>query len=187
MTAARRVLLIHAHPALERARVCPALLAAARAVEGVTVHDLYEAYPDFLIDVEAEQRLLLEHDAIAFQFPFYWYSTPALVKEWLDLVLTHGFAYGHKGTALHGKVLTCALSTGGGGGAYGPTGGNRFTIEEFLRPLEATAHLCGMVWRPAYVVHGAALLRDEDLDAAARGWADRLAALRDEPVLERAL
>lgn len=186
MTAARRVLLIHAHPAFERARVCPALLQAAGAVEGVTVHDLYETYPDFLIDVEAEQQRLLEHDVVAFQFPFYWYSTPALVKEWLDLVLTHGFAYGHNGDALAGKVLTCALSTGGGAQAYGPRGGNRFTIEEFLRPLEATAHLCGMVWRPAYVVHGAALLLDEDLEAAARGWAERLAALRDDRAVEMA-
>lgn len=182
MIATRRTLLICAHPALERARVCPTLLRAAAAVDGVSVHDLYETYPDFLIDVEAEQRRLLDHDVVAFQFPLYWYSVPALLKEWMDLVLTHGFAFGHKGTALTGKRLVCGVSTGGGAQAYGPGSGNRFSIEEFLRPLEATAHLCGMVWSPPYVVHGAAMLDDADLDAAAEGWAARLAALRDASV-----
>lgn len=170
----RPVLLIVAHPAFERARVCPALVRAASEVEGVVLHDLYEAYPEFLIDVDAEQRRLVGHEVIALQFPFFWYSTPALLKEWIDLVLTHGFAYGGGGTKLAGKTLVCGLSTGGGPAAYGPDGGNRFTIAEFLRPLEATAHLCGMLWAEPTVVHGAAVLDDAHLDAAARAWAGRL-------------
>jgi glutathione-regulated potassium-efflux system ancillary protein KefG len=86
------------------------------------------------------------HDVIALQFPFYWYSMPALLKEWLDLVWLHGFAYGKTGHALRGKRLFVATTTGGGQRALSPEGGNRFTMDEFLRPLEQTAYLCGMVW-----------------------------------------
>jgi glutathione-regulated potassium-efflux system ancillary protein KefG len=179
------ILHVIAHPAFERARICPALASAADAVPGVTRHDLYEAYPSFLVDVDAEQRLLLAHEVVALQFPLFWYSTPALLKEWIDLVFTHGFAYGRGGTRLAGKTLFCALSTGGGLEAYGPSGGNRYTIDEFLRPLEQTAHLCGMRWAAPFVVHGAALLGDRDLDDLATQYAERLAELAGD-VQERA-
>jgi len=84
------VLILFAHPALEKSRVNRRLVAAVQGLEGVTFHDLYEAYPDFYIDVKHEQRLLEAHDIIAFQHPLYWYSTPSLLKEWQDLVLEHG-------------------------------------------------------------------------------------------------
>jgi len=105
------------------------------------LHDLYETYPDFLLDVPAEQARLNAHEVIVLQFPLYWYSCPALLKEWIDLVWQHGYAYGHEGRALQGKTLACACSTGGRDSAYGPFGSNQFTIDEFLRPFEATAHL----------------------------------------------
>ncbi len=101
----QRILVLLAHPAHRRSRANAALRDAAKAVEGVTLHDLYEAYPDFLIDVDHEQALLLRHDVIVFQHPVYWYSSPAILKEWQDLVLEHGFAYGRAGTALAGKAL----------------------------------------------------------------------------------
>src|SRR6185369_10018305 len=93
-----RVLVLFAHPAFQKSRVHRHLVPAARQVEGITFHDLYEAYPDFQLDVPHEQQLLLAHDVIVFQHPFYWYSCPALLKEWLDLVLEYGFAYGPNGT-----------------------------------------------------------------------------------------
>ena len=83
----RRILVQLAHPVLERSRVNRRLLAAIRALDGVTINDLYEAYPTLAIDVEREQELLLTHDVIVFQHPFYWYSAPAIIKEWQDLVL----------------------------------------------------------------------------------------------------
>ncbi|BCG61610.1 hypothetical protein PUR_50350 [Paenibacillus sp. URB8-2] len=81
--------------------------------EDVTVHDLYAEYPDKQINVEREQQLLLEHDRIVFQFPLYWYSSPSLLKEWQDVVLTYGWAYGSQGMKLHGKEFGLAISTGG--------------------------------------------------------------------------
>src|SRR4051812_40746296 len=105
-----RTLVIFAHPVLERARVGPGLLAAAQGAPNVEIRDLYELYPDFTIDVDAEQEALLRHDRVVLQFPFFWYSAPALLKEWLDLVLTHGFAYGETGLSLKDKVMACAIS-----------------------------------------------------------------------------
>ena len=76
-----RVLVLFAHPALEKSRVNRHLLRAIEGLPDVTVHDLYEEYPDFQIDAEREQELLRTHDVIVLQHPFYWYSAPALVKE----------------------------------------------------------------------------------------------------------
>ncbi len=177
---AARVLVLFAHPAFQKSRIHRQLAAAARTVEGVTFHDLYEAYPHFQIDVAHEQRLLLAHDTVVFQHPFYWYSGPALLKEWLDLVLEYDFAYGPRGTQLRGKSLRSAITTGGSAHAYTPEGHNRCTMDELLRPFERTAALCGMKWLPPFVVHGTVRLTDPAKIAAhAADYARVLAALRD--------
>jgi glutathione-regulated potassium-efflux system ancillary protein KefG len=150
-----KVLIQFAHPALEKSRINRRLLAVAREVPGVTVQDLYETYPDQHIDVEREQRLLAAHDAVVFQHPFYWYSTPAILKQWQDLVLEHGWAYGHGGTALTDKVTFNAFSAGGPEQAYRRGGYNVFTVRELLAPWEATARLCHMRYLPPFVVFGA--------------------------------
>jgi putative NADPH-quinone reductase len=45
------------------------------------VHELHRLYPDEIIDVEEEQRLLEMHDKIVFQFPFYWFNCPPFFKS----------------------------------------------------------------------------------------------------------
>ncbi len=186
--ASRRVLLLFAHPVLERSRVNRRLLEAVRDLEGVTVHDLYETYPTMAIDVAREQALLLEHDVIVFQHPFYWYSTPAILKEWQDLVLEHGWAYGAGGTKLRGKVTFNAISTGGPEHAYRKDGYNRFTIRELLAPWDQTAHLCGMTYLAPFVVHAALKVVGTDELAAPRvAYRQVIEALRDDRLnLERA-
>lgn len=183
---AQRVLVLFAHPAFHRSRVQRALLNAARTVVGVTVHDVYDAYPDFDIDVTREQALLASHDVIVWQHPFFWYSTPAIVKQWQDLVLTHGWAYGREGTALHGKQWMHAVSAGGGAAAYTPEGRNRHSVEQLLAPLAQTARLCGMTWLPPFVVHGTHVLTNEDLATHAQSYAALLTALRDGRTAESA-
>lgn len=175
-----RVLVLFAHPVLERSRVNARLLAAARATEGVRVHDLYDAYPTLEIDVEREQELLLAHDVIVFQHPFYWYSVPAILKEWQDLVLEHGWAYGREGKALRGKVTLNAVTTGGPAAAYRREGSNRFTMRELLSPWDQTAHLCGMRFLAPFVVHASLRIAGDD-DAAdhVRAYGRLLEALRD--------
>ncbi len=171
------VLLVLAHPAMERSRANKAMASAAQDAPGVTLIDLYETYPDFAIDVRAEQSRLISHHTVVLQFPMYWYSTPALLKEWFDLVWLHGFAYGRGGTALKGKRMVVACSTGGDADAYHRKGPNRFTIEEFLRPLEQTAALCGMSWESPFIVHASAAKSDAALAKHAQAYRKRLMAM----------
>ena len=154
MSSGPKVLILFAHPAYSKSRVNRLLLEASRGVEGVTVHDLYAVYPDFDLDVKREQELLLAHERNVLHHPFYWYSTPAILKEWQDLVLEHGWAYGRGGTALQGKWLMNAITTGGGEKAYRRDGHNRFTMRELLAPLEQTARLCGKEYLAPFVAHG---------------------------------
>ncbi|MGE3142064.1 MAG: NAD(P)H-dependent oxidoreductase [Hyphomonadaceae bacterium] len=174
----RSILLLFAHPAIHRSRANRALAGAVRDLDGVTFHDLYETYPDLLIDVAHEQALLARHDALIVQHPLYWYSAPALVKEWLDLVLTHGWAYGAGGNALRGKLWMTAITAGGEESAYHSGGANRFTLTELLRPFEATAHLCGMNWREPFVLNASHLRDDAALEAAARRYRAHVLALQ---------
>ncbi|MCB1620225.1 MAG: NAD(P)H-dependent oxidoreductase [Thiothrix sp.] len=174
----RKILILFAHPALEKSRVQYRLLQAARTLEGVTVHDLYQVYPDLVIDIEREQLLLNQHDLILFQHPFYWYSTPAILKEWQDLVLEYGFAYGSSGRALYGKALGNVISTGGSREAYHREGHNYFTVRELLAPFEQTANLCGMHYLPPFVVHGTLRLSGEQMDAYAARYRTLLQRLQ---------
>jgi glutathione-regulated potassium-efflux system ancillary protein KefG len=195
------VLILFAHPALEKSRVNRHLMRAAEGIPGVTFHDLYEEYPDFQIDVAREQELLRTHDVIVMQHPFYWYSCPSLLKEWMDLVLEHGFAYGAEGKALRGKTLMNAVTTGGPREAYEHEGYNRFTMRELLSPFDQTAHLCGMRYLAPFVVHRSLTigghedaaphvsqwrwtieaLVNQDLDLAAASLAQRLNDLLPPP------
>ena len=179
----RRILILFAHPVLERSRVNRRLLHEARDVSGVTVHDLYEAYPTLDIDAKREQRLLLEHDVIIFQHPFYWYSSPAILKEWQDLVLEHGWAYGRGGTQLRGKLTLNAITTGGPEAAYHRDGYNRFTIRELLAPWDQTAHLCGMRFLAPFAIHSALrVVGDIDVADARSRYRALLEALRDDRI-----
>lgn len=173
------ILVLFAHPALEKSRVGVRLAEAVDGLPGVTFHDLYEAYPDFDIDISREQELLLAADLIVLQHPFFWYSTPALLKQWEDLVLQHGWAYGAGGEALAGKALLSAITTGGREEAYCCEGSNRFTMLELLTPLEQTAVLCGMRWLPPFVAHGTLAMTTEHMDQHAVDYRRTLEALRD--------
>jgi glutathione-regulated potassium-efflux system ancillary protein KefG len=175
----RRILILFAHPAFEKSRVQRKLVDAVRTLPGVTFHDLYQHYPDMDVDVAREQQQLLEHDVVILQHPFYWYSTPALIKEWEDLVLEHGWAYGNGGNALHGKSLMSAISAGGGEDSYSAEGGNGYTIGEFLAPIERTAVLCGMRYLTPFVVYETHSLGDDDIARQATAYRDAVEALRD--------
>jgi len=182
----RSILVLLAHPVLEKSRVNRRLAAAVRALEGVTLHDLYELYPDFDVDIRAEQRLLQEHDVLVLQHPLYWYSTPALVKQWQDLVLEHGWAYGRGGTALRGKLLVDVVTAGGEASAYRRDGQHGNSLAGFLLPLVQSARLCGMETLPPFAVFGTHTMLDSEIGARAADYARLLRALRDDPIdLER--
>ncbi|WP_133273501.1 glutathione-regulated potassium-efflux system oxidoreductase KefF [Hymenobacter radiodurans] len=181
-----RILIQFAHPALEKSRVNRRLIAAVESLDFVTVNDLYEQYPDFDIDVHREQELLLAHEVVVLHHPFYWYSSPALIKQWEDLVLEHGWAYGRTGNALAGKQMLNAITTGGKQEAYQETGSNRYTIQQLLAPFEQTARLCKMQYLPPFVVHGSLRITDAEIDAAALRYRELLTLLATGQVTEYA-
>lgn len=150
----KKVLILYAHPAQQYSQINSALIEQAKNFENVTVHNLYEAYPNFMFDVDYEQDLLRKHDVIVFQHPLYWYSTPAILKEWQDIVLQQGFAYGPEGKDLIGKIFTCCISAGGGKREYSQEGYNRRDLREFLYPLRQTAAVCGMDFAEPFVSYG---------------------------------
>lgn len=159
---------------------------AARDEPAVTVNDLYETYPDYHLNLEREQFLLSEHEVVVFQHPLYWYSAPALLKEWQDLVLAHGYAYGPGGNKLRGKTLGSAITTGGPREAYGPDGVNRYSIQALLAPFDQTAHLCGMRYAEPFVVYAVPRLSNAELAQEAGRYTAWLRALaageKTEPV-----
>lgn len=177
----KKILILMAHPSLHRSEVNRPLFQTAKQLDAVTAVDLYGEYPNFRIDIDREQQRLRDHDVIIFQFPLYWYSTPALLKEWQDLVLEYGFAYGSDGHALDGKIFLCALTAGGSVDAYRAQGYNHFTIRELLQPLEQMAYLTGMQYIPPFCVFGARKVSDEGrLPSVLHDWRKLLMALRDD-------
>ena len=180
------IVVLVAHPQFEHSHVNRALAtAAAAAAPGrVVVRDLYALYPDFLIDVAAEQGLLAEARLLVWQHPIHWYSMPPLMKLWLDEVLAFGWAYGPGGTALRGIDLWLVASTGGPEESYRPEGYNRDFFDAFLPPYEQTAALCGMRMLPPLLLHGAHRLSAAELEADAALYAERLASYPGWPELD---
>ncbi len=178
----KRVLVLFAHPTFRKSRINKKLIEAIENMDGVTVNNLYENYPDFFIDVKKEQKLLLAHDIIIWQHPFYWYSAPAILKEWMDLVLGHGFAYGNNGKALAGKIIFSAISTGAKKESYSNDGGNQFTINQFLTPFKQSANLCRMTYLPPFVVHGSYSASEKEIENYGKMYRNLIEMLRDEKV-----
>ena len=176
-----RVLVLHVHPGQQHSVINRKLAEAASGVEGITVVDLYRRYPQFKIDIDKEQEQLLAHDAIVFQFPIYWYSTPSLLKEWQDLVLEYGFAYGPDGDKLKGKLFFPVVTAGGPEDAYKAEGYNRFSLRTLLAPLEQTATLCQMNFVPPMALFSAHRAREDTRgEAHSLAYIDLLTALRDD-------
>jgi glutathione-regulated potassium-efflux system ancillary protein KefG len=157
-----KILILFAHPKYERSLNQAMLVKSIPELPEITFHDLYEKYPDFNVDIEFEQKLLLENQIIIWQHPFYWYNAPPLLKQWIDLVLAFGWAYGPGGNALHGKIVFNAITAGGQRSAYGKEGHNRFTVNQLLVPFDQTAYLCKMIWLPPFVIHGTHRINDSE-------------------------
>jgi len=159
----KKILIIFAHPRFEKSVNNSLLIHKIGESREITFHDLYEKYPDFNIDIEFEKKLLTDHEIIIWQHPFYWYSAPALLKQWIDLVLEFGWAYGPGGNALEDKIVFNSITSGGQRSAYNREGYNRFTVKELLAPFDQTAFLCKMIYLPPFVLHGTHRILKEEL------------------------
>ena len=170
------------HPKLNSSAVNRLWAERLTGETGVTVRKIYELYPDGKIDVAAEQAALLAHDRLVFQHPFYWYSIPPLMKQWLDDVLTYNWAYGPQGKALAGKEWVSAISTGGPADSYQAGGYNGYSMSEFIKPLQQTANLIQTKFLPGFIFHGAVRASEDDV----RQSADDMAKHILDPLLDPA-
>jgi len=179
MVPKNKIVILVFHPVLHKSRVNRVLLNAVEGLDGVNIRYMYDLYPDYQIDIQAEQEVLQQHDIIVWQHPLYWYSSPSLLKEWLDLVLEHGFAYGKAGRALEGKTVMSAITSGGRRDVYGSEEGVKFSIRDFLAPFEQTVKLCRMRYLAPFVTHGTHLLKSEQISEAAEDYKRIIEGLRD--------
>jgi glutathione-regulated potassium-efflux system ancillary protein KefF len=173
----RRVYALLAHPTRQRSRANALVRARIADLPQVTLVDLYDRYPGFHIDVQAEQQRLREHDILLLQHPIYWYGMPPLAKLWMDEVLEMGFAYGEGERALQGKIFQLSVTTGGDAQAYSAEGMHGFPFESFLPPYQATAKLCRMQYAPPLVLHRAVRASQDELEAHAESVRDRIIEL----------
>ena len=160
-----KTLVLVFHPHLEKSQVNRKLMDAANETGDVTVVDDYAANPDIKINHEHEQELIETHDRIVLQFPFYWYSSPALLKQWEDDVIKAGWAYGG-GRALEGKEFMLAVSTGSPADSYTREGSHVRTMEELLSPFETTFRHTHATYLKPFLIQGVATSTDEQIDAA---------------------
>jgi len=174
--AAQVIALIHAHPYPRRSRACAALTEAIRDLPGVELRVLYELYPDFDIDADAERSALERAKLVVLLHPLYWYTSPALLKLWFEQVFTKGWAYGEKGTALAGKECLWVTTSGGDEQAFSALGRHGHEFAAFAPVVEQTARFCGMRWLEPFAVHGAHVISDDEMRAAA----GRLRALLEQ-------
>ena len=110
----------------------------------IKVRNLMEMYPDFNIDIDSEQKNLVESDIILLQFPINWYNMPAILKHWMDLVLAYGFAYGASGDKLNGKTVIVSVTAGAHEEANTPIGSQHFRLRQFPNNIESSAYFCKM-------------------------------------------
>lgn len=168
------IYLVFAHPYPSQSRANKALLEAVRDLPGLEVCSLYDRYPDFDIDVAAEQAALSRAQLVVWMHPVFWYSVPGLLKHWFDKVLSHGWAYGDGAAALRGKDCLWVASTGGTAEAYSAAGIHQRPFAEFTPPIEETARFCAMNWLAPCILHGANEIEGAELGAHARQLRQRL-------------
>ncbi|TAE46904.1 MAG: NAD(P)H oxidoreductase [Cytophagales bacterium] len=181
----KKIFVLMFHPRLESSHVNKFLYNQFLSQNQTIVKDMYELYPDFNIDIEKEQKDLLDSDLIIIQHPFYWYAAPPLLKQWTDLVLEYNWAYGRNGDKLKGKKILHIISSGGNFKTYSNEGSNKFTYLELLRPFELTYNLCQMKQLPPYIIPNANKLSVDEL----RNHAVKISAFvtsfaQDEPEVE---
>ncbi len=174
------VLVVQAHPYPDRSRANRALSRAIEGLPGVEVRSLYDLYPDFSIDVAAEQEALLRSSTVVWQHPIYWYTAPALLKLWFEKVLLVGWAYGKGGKALHGKQCLWVATTGADDRGYSSTGEHQHEFEVFVPVIQQTAQFCGMRWLEPIIVKAAHRIPLQELADFGAKYRERLEALARE-------
>lgn len=176
----KNILIVFAHPAISESKIHKALLPGLADKEYITLHKIYDHYPDFLIDEEREMMLLDAHDIIVWQFPVFWFSGPALLKQWMDVVLRFNWAYGPKGNALKDKWVFNAISTGDAKETFCKGGENDCSIQDYIKPFSQSAKLCKMNYLPPFWVDNSYKISKEELSKSRLMYHTLLEGLANE-------
>ncbi|MBC2127413.1 NAD(P)H-dependent oxidoreductase [Listeria marthii] len=168
-----KTLVIIAHPNIENSRVNKVWKEALlKNTADVQIHELYQAYPNWDIDVAFEQQQLQNYDKVIIQFPFYWYSYPPLLKKWFDDVFSHGWAYGSKGDKMADKKLALAISIGDKQCNYQENAPIGYSLETLLTPFRATINHIKADYRGAHTIFGSSFeVTDEEIAENAEVYA----------------
>ncbi|NTE01117.1 NAD(P)H-dependent oxidoreductase [Agrobacterium tumefaciens] len=177
-------LIILAHPTFDTSFANKTVINELKnSTSDIEIRNIYELYPDYKIDLKAEQEALLRHKTIVFQYPFYWYNIPAILKQWFDVVFEYQFAYGSKGNKLKGKNFIPSFTVGAPENGYRTLAEHHFRINEFCKNIEQTAYYAQMNYIEPIYFHGTSLaagFTKEDVTAKAREHAKKLISLLND-------
>lgn len=147
-----KILILFAHPLYEKSKVNQILNSYIPDSEYITFHDLYEEYPEFEIDIRHEQELIRTHDIIIWQHPMYWYSCPALLKQWMDMVLQFRNPGDLKADQLRGKAVFQVMSIGEQQVSLIDSAADETPIAHYLTPFRRVVEFCNMQYLPPFLV-----------------------------------
>ncbi len=171
-------LVILAHPNFDKSFANKTIIEELQKSDlELEIRNIHDLYPDYKIDVDAEQEALLRHQTIVFQYPFYWYSMPAILKHWFDEVFLHQFAYGSKGDKLKDKNFVPSFTVGSSESSYKTLGFQHFRVYEFCKHLEQTAYHTQMNYIDPIYFHGTSLVAgytEEEVKNRAKDHTKRL-------------
>lgn len=145
------------------------------------LHNLQSSYPRSPIDPALEHSIIDNNCALVLQFPFYWFNAPHMLKQWVDCVLTPGWAFAG-GKHLEGRKVAFAVSTGAPAEAYQPGGDPGISVEEFLNSYIASFKHCGAEYAGIFTFYGAKPVKGQvemaDVAESARNYVEFLRTLK---------
>ena len=153
-----KTVVIVGHPEAEKSGT-QAFLKAAAAGVGVDWHQLERPF-----DLASERKRLWQADRIVLEFPLYWYSVPAILKEWEDALFDRHLL-GPDGDRLAGKELGVVVNTGQPLADFTAGGKQSFTLSEYLRPIEGLAKACQMKYMAPLAIGQFAYQSDDEKQA----------------------
>lgn len=115
-------------------------------------HETSSTHPDVLAAIAKLDRA----DLLVLQFPMWWYMPPAMLKGWLDRVLTYGAVYSSKQRfdtgRFKGKRVLLSITAGSTQSSYQADGRNG-DMSLLLWPIQFSLHYVGYAVTQPYIAY----------------------------------
>lgn len=137
-------------------------------------------------DIVEELQKVQAADVILFHFPLWWHAPPAILKGWIDRVLTKGTAWDaehiYSTGKYRGKAAGIAVSAGDPENFYRSDGLHKATVQQMLYPLlHGTLAYCGFNVLEPFVAYGMSSANEYSLEEQLRAYKEKLEKLDDYP------